>query len=132
MRQATLIFHLRTCKNMFTDLSDFISSYNTIMYMFYTCVYFNFRQKELVKTIIYRFMFCFSPYMYKYGIRAIISFDFRNGEKWFMYFLIGHCMGTVLREYLPYATFSLRSLEGLHITVLTVCNYCVLVCHCIS
>ena len=44
MWQAILIFQPH--KNVFTDLSDFNSSYNAIMYMFYTCVPDYFRKKS--------------------------------------------------------------------------------------
>ena len=44
MCQATLIFHPH--KNMFPDLSYFSSHYNSINYMFYTCVTFNIIKKS--------------------------------------------------------------------------------------
>ena len=51
----------------------------------------------------------------------MISFDFENVlKKSFTFFLLGHCMETVLRDPLSYATFSLRSLEGSHMTISTV------------
>ena len=45
MWQATLIFHPQ--KNMFTDLSDFRSSYYAIMYMFFSLCIFYFKKKIL-------------------------------------------------------------------------------------
>ena len=50
----------------------------------------------------------------------MILFDFENVEKSYTVCPLSHSMGTVLRDPLPYATFSLRSLEGSHMTVSTV------------
>ena len=45
MWQATLIFHPH--KNMFPDLSNFSSHYNSTIYMFYTCVSYKIIKKIL-------------------------------------------------------------------------------------
>ena len=50
----------------------------------------------------------------------MISFGFENVEKSYTFSPLSHCKETVLRDPLPYATFSLRSLEGSHMTVSTV------------
>ena len=50
----------------------------------------------------------------------VISFNFENVEKSYAFSPLCHCTETVLRDPLLYATFSLRSLEGSHITVSTV------------
>ena len=47
----------------------------------------------------------------------MFSFDFENVYKSFTFFPLGNFKETVLRDPLSDATFSLRSLEGSHMTV---------------
>ena len=78
MWQATLIFHPH--KNMFTDLSDFSSSYYAIMYMFYTLCIFYFKKKILWKQFLDGLIFYFSLYLNNmFWIHAVISINFENG-----------------------------------------------------
>ena len=56
----------------------------------------------------------------KHGAQPVISFDFENVEKSDTVCPPSHSVRSVLRDPLSYATFSLRSLEGSHMTVSTV------------
>ena len=59
MWQATLIFHPH--KNIFTDLSDFSSSYYAIMHMFYTlCIFYFQKKKKKKKQFLDGLIFYFS------------------------------------------------------------------------
>ena len=56
----------------------------------------------------------------KHRVQPEISFHFENVEKSYTFCPLSHSVGTVLRDPLSYVTFSLRSLEGSHMTVSTV------------
>ena len=74
--------------------------------------------------ISFVYLACICTCLIKHGVHLLISFNFENVEKSYTVFPLGHCTETVLRDPLSYATFSLRSLEGSHMTVSTVFKKC--------
>ena len=63
---------------------------------------------------------CTCTCLIKHKVQPEISFHFETLEKSYTFCPLSHSVGTVLRDPLLYVTFSLRSLEGSHMTVLTV------------
>ena len=66
---------------------------------------------------------CTCTCLIKHRVQPAISFHFENVEKPYTFCSLSHCVGTVLGDPLSYVTFSLRSLEGSHMTVSTVFTF---------